>query len=103
MAVDALYVGESKKTVSIIRSLTEQQLGRVCLQVDVGKRFLSHASDLPPAIQPVNSLVTVAQEQLKPTLLRYLDGCYFSDRLEDFLDFWAENPDFQFASRDPRG
>ena len=97
MAVDALYLGDSKKTVSIIRRLSELQLGRVCLQVDAGKRFPNHSRDLPASIQPVNALVTVAQEQLKPTLVRYLDGCYFADRLEDFLDFWSENPDFQFA------
>ena len=97
MAVDALYVGDSKKTLSIIRSLTDQQLGRVCLQVDAGKQISSPVSDLPTSIQPVNSVVTVAQEQLKSTLLRYLDGCYFADHLEDFLDYWAENPDFQFV------
>lgn len=97
MAVDALYVGDAQKSIAIIRELNEKQLGRVCLQIDAGKRLVASQADLPSHIVKVSSVVQVAEKNLETMIARYLDGCFFAETLEGFIDFWSENPDFQFA------
>lgn len=97
MAVDALYVGDAQKSLSIIRELNEKQLGRVCLQIDAGNPLISSQADLPSHIVKVSSVVQITEKNLETTINRYLDGCYFAETLESFIDFWSENPNFQFA------
>ena len=97
MAVDALYVGDPKKSFTIINALNEKKLGRVCLQIDAGLPSAANAIDLPDGIKSVNSVISITQDSLKPTLNQYFDGCYFSDSLERFINFWFDNPDFKFT------
>ena len=97
MAVDALYVGDAQKSLSIIRELNEKQLGRVCLQIDAGNSLISSQADLPSHIAKVSSIVQITEKNLETTINRYLDGCYFAETLQGFVSFWSENPNFQFA------
>ena len=46
---------------------------------------------------PADSVVKVLQEELKPMLGNFLEGCYFCDSLERFIEYWTNNPSFQFS------
>lgn len=97
MAVDALYVGDNKRALSIIRELDAQKLGRVCLQIDKAPNTSVRNEGLPDFMIPADSVVKVLQEELKPMLGNFLEGCYFCESLERFIEYWANNPSFQFS------
>ncbi|MGB0375223.1 MAG: chromosome segregation protein SMC [Opitutales bacterium] len=97
MAVDALYIEDSKKSIRIIRELNEKQLGRVCLQIDASLRQLANQMDIPSHIVKVGSIVQISEKHLESTITKYLEGCYFAETLDGFIDFWTENPNFQFT------
>ena len=97
MAVDALYIEDSKKSIFIIRELSEKQLGRVCLQIDTVNRLVADQEELPSHLEKVSTVVQITEKPLESTITRYLEGCYFAETLDGFIDFWSENPDFQFA------
>ncbi len=97
MAVDALYIGDPKRSLSIINTLNENKFGRVCLQIDAGLPIATNIINLPDGIKSVNSVISISKDALKPTLTQYFDGCYFSESLETFINFWIDNPDFKFT------
>lgn len=97
MAVDALYVGDNKRALSIIRELDAQKLGRVCLQIDKAPNTSVRNEGLPDFMIPADSVVKVLHEELKPMLGNFLEGCYFCESLERFIEYWANNPSFQFS------
>ena len=96
MAVDALYVGDNKRALSIIRELDAQKLGRVCLQIDKAATRSVRNEGLPDFMIPADSVVKVLHDELKPMLGNFLEGCYFCESLERFLEYWTNNPSFQF-------
>lgn len=103
MASEALYIGHSESALGIVGKLTEKQLGRACLQVDLGQSALgssddsaTHSPALADGIATASSLVSVRSGALKAPLQRLLDGCYFADSLEQFITFWRSHPDFSF-------
>ena len=97
MAVDALYVGDNKRALSIIRELDAQKLGRVCLQIDKAPNNSVRNERLPDFMIPADSVVKVLHEELKPMLGNFLEGCYFCESLERFIEYWTNNPSFQFS------
>jgi chromosome segregation protein len=112
MATEALYIGHSEKALTIIGQLDERQLGRACLQVDLGRSQSQHGVDpvtpstppaLPSGIVLALSVVSVRAGGLKAPLQRLLEGCYFADSLTGFIEFWRSQPEFDFqlvATRD---
>lgn len=108
MASEALYIGHSEQALTIIDQLSEKQLGRACLQVDLGQSSDSEsasASSPAPAdgIVAASSVVNVRSGALRAPLQRLLEGCYFADSLAHFIAFWRNHPDFTFqlvATRD---
>ncbi|MDA9317485.1 chromosome segregation protein SMC [Puniceicoccaceae bacterium] len=102
-AADALYVGDSRKALSVIGKLDADFLGRACLQIDITPSSNNWPSELPEGLVAAQSVVSVRHDDLKNPVERLLDGCYFADRLDQFVDFWKANPDFHFllvATRD---
>jgi chromosome segregation protein len=97
MAVDALYIEDGKQTIRIIRELNEKQLGRVCLQIDTSNRLVTNQMEIPSHIVKVSSIVQISEQNLESTITKYLEGCYFAETLDEFINFWTENPDFQFT------
>lgn len=97
MAVDALYVGDNQRALSIVRELGTQKMGRACLQIDKISRSRVMDADLPASIISASSVIKVLQEELKPLLEDYLEGCYFCESLESFIEYWSNNPGFQFS------
>jgi chromosome segregation protein len=97
MAVDALYIEDGKQSIRIIRELNEKQLGRVCLQIDTSNRLVTNQMEIPSHIVKVSSIVQISEQNLESTITKYLEGCYFAETLDEFINFWTENPDFQFT------
>ena len=97
MAVDALYIEDSKQSIGIIRELNQKQLGRVCLQIDATNKLAVNQVETPSHIVKVGSAVQIIEKDLEATITRYLEGCYFAESLDGFIDFWTDNPDFQFT------
>ena len=96
MAVDAIYVGDSKKSLNIIDELSEKKLGRVCLQIESKGTPSKIEINLPKTIKKANSVISVVNPDLKYMISKYLDSCYFVDSMKDFIEFWDNNPDFKF-------
>jgi chromosome segregation protein len=103
-AADALYVGASDKALSVIAKLDTEFLGRACLQIDLAPTTtFSEPVTLPTGIVSALSLVKVRQPDLQSPVDRLLAGCYFASNLQQFIEFWQANPDFDFilvATRD---
>ena len=95
-AADTLYIGDSKKALSIIGKLDAEFLGRVCLQIDLKPTNTATNIELPDRIIAAESVVRVGASDLKGPVNRLLKNCYFADSLEYFIEFWRENPDFDF-------
>lgn len=102
-AADALYLGDSKKALSVIAKLDADFLGRACLQIDLEPAKSSAQADLPAGIIAAQSVVKVRHPELQGPVDRLLGACYFADRLDQFIEFWKANPEFNFflaATRD---
>jgi chromosome segregation protein len=102
-AADALYIGDSDKALSVIGKLDADFLGRACLQIDLTPATPAKNAELPAGLVSAQSLVAVRHPELQSPVDRLLDGCYFADSLQQFIQFWKANPDFNFilvATRD---
>ena len=95
-AADALYIGDSTKTLSVIAKLDADFLGRACLQIDLPPATAGDAIDLPPGLVTARSVVTMRNPDLQSPVERLLTACYFADSLDQFIEFWKANPDFDF-------
>lgn len=95
-AADALYVGDSGKALSVIGKLDADFLGRACLQIDLEPATATANADLPAGLVAAQSVVKVRHDDLQKPVDRLLSGCYFADRLNQFIEFWKANPDFNF-------
>jgi chromosome segregation protein len=105
-AADALALSDFSTAASVAAQLAERQLGRACLQVPAPARNSSSAPELPSAIRPALSAVTLrpGHDALRPLLENLLGGCFLADSLDDFLKFWATHPSFDFwLAATPRG
>jgi chromosome segregation protein len=107
-ASDALALSDFAAAAPVAAQLAERQLGRACLHVPAPARASSSSSSttLPPGIRPALSGVTLrpGHDALRPLLDNLLGGCFLADSLDDFLKFWASNPDFDFyLAATPRG
>ena len=95
-AADALYIGDSHKALSVIGKLDADFLGRACLQIDLTPTNPALIGELPAGIVAAHSVVQVRHADLQGPVDRLLSGCYFADRLDQFIEFWKANADFNF-------
>ncbi|HVU39260.1 MAG TPA: chromosome segregation protein SMC [Opitutales bacterium] len=98
-AADALALADFSSATPVAGRLASGQLGRACLQVPVPPRPKPVAApELPAGIRPALSAVVAREGQagLQPRLENLLGDCYLADSLENFLGFWAANPNFEF-------
>ena len=102
-AADALYIGDSAKALSVIGKLDADFLGRACLQIDLAPGSTVAPADLPAGLVAAQSVVTVQQPELQSPVDRLLASCYFADSLDQFIEFWQANPDFNFLLVATRG
>jgi chromosome segregation protein len=96
-AAEALFIGDSKKALSVVDKLDTDKLGRACLQVDLeaGNSKLPGVK-LPAEIVPAASVVLARDSSLSDAVARLLSNCYFAETLEGFVQFWKAHPEFNF-------
>jgi chromosome segregation protein len=102
-AADTLYIGDSGKALSVLGKLDADVMGRACLQIDLEASAGAVQPELPEGLVPAQSVVKVRQAGLQAPVDRLLGGCYFTDDLETFLDFWKAHPQFNFLLVATRG
>ena len=96
-AMEAISVGDSKKTLSVIAKLDGEKLGRACFQLELESNNNETADvKLPEAVVSVLSAVSVEDKNLKRAIESLLANCYFASTLDAFVQFWEKNPDFRF-------
>lgn len=96
-AMEAISVGDSGKTLSVIAKLDEEKLGRACFQVHREADFVNDSEiQLPGTIVSALSVVRVENESLSKAVGHLLANCYFAENLEAFVRFWEANPGFRF-------
>ena len=89
--MEALFVGDSAKALSVIGKLDAESLGRACLyDVEVSTPRVEC-----PSIRPAASVITVRDDALYASAQRLLAGCYFVENLNDAVEFEA-HPEFNF-------
>ncbi|MDQ8194673.1 chromosome segregation protein SMC [Coraliomargarita sp. SDUM461004] len=106
-AADTLYIGDAQKALAVIGQLDTNFLGRACLQIDLPAATAIPepiaVAELQTGIVTAQSVVTVRDPQLQNAVERLLQGCYFVDRLDLFIEYWQSHPNFSFlfaATRD---
>ena len=96
-AMEAISVGDSGKTLSVIAKLDEEKLGRACFHVHREADFVNDPeAQLPETIVSALSVVSVENESLSKAVGHLLADCYFAENLEAFVRFWEANPGFRF-------
>ncbi|MEO0510303.1 MAG: chromosome segregation protein SMC [Verrucomicrobiota bacterium] len=95
-SVDALYIGDVSKALSVIGKLDSGFLGRACLQVEINGATPAALSELPGGLVTAGSVINARHESVESPIKSLLRDCYFADNLEGFIEFWKANPSFQF-------
>ena len=95
-AMEALFVGDSQKALSVIGRLDAESLGRACLQIDIDAAVGTPKAKLHDHIVPAASVVNVRDDALYGPVQRLLSGCYFAESLESFVEFWKATPELNF-------
>ncbi|RME72140.1 MAG: chromosome segregation protein SMC [Verrucomicrobia bacterium] len=100
-AVEAVVVGDGETACAALSQISEQKLGRACLQFEAPPLRLGAAGAagvaLPEGIRPATSALAVSPEELEMHPAAGLLGAsYIIDDVHAFLRFWRENPGFEF-------
>lgn len=102
-AADTLYIGDSGKALSVLGKLDADVMGRACLQIDMDGSPSEQQPDLPEGLVAAQSVVKVRDTDLQGPVNRLLSGCFFTDHLDRFLEFWKAHPEFNFLLVATRG
>lgn len=97
-AIDAIAVDEVSQVSAITRELAERNLGRACLNVCVPERsiFSKSGVKLPEGMVEAGDVVRSENKATSERLAHLLQGCYFCEHLDEFIDFWQGQPEFEF-------
>lgn len=95
-SVDALYIGDSSKALSVIGKLDSGFLGRACLQVSIDAASANTSAELPQGLVAAGSVIEARHESIDGPIQNLLRDCYFADSLEGFIEYWKANPSFNF-------
>ncbi len=96
-AADTLVIQDNISASAVFRELSRNEYGKASLQIpSVPGAQTGHVTALPEFIAAVKTKVSTSNESLKDALSRFTAHCYFCDTLDHFLDFWKENPAFEF-------
>jgi len=97
-AAEAIVIDEFERAAPLAEALRERQAGRACIQVPMTGAPAPDqpAGALPEGITAAGAVVRAREEKLAPLLRQFLNGCYFAEDLESFLDYIRANPGFDF-------
>lgn len=96
-AIDAIALKEFRQIIDVTTQLEQQDLGRACLNIEIERESNKTQNNLlPEFLKPAGKYALIKDEKLKKRWDQLLEDCYFSDNLEIFLNYWHDNPDFNF-------
>jgi chromosome segregation protein len=95
-SLDALFIDDSAKALSVIAKLDADLLGRACLQVTLGTTPTAEVAQLPQGLVAASSVIHAREESVETPVKNLLRDCYFAETLESFIEFWKAHPDFNF-------
>lgn len=96
-AVDTMVLDDPDTITPIIDRLDDRKLGRVCLQITAPPRFIGESPNSPSWLKPAKDIVRARDLEMQGYLSILLEDCYFCDGIAEFLDYWRENPEFEFV------
>lgn len=96
-AIDAIALEEIAQIIPITQRLVEKELGRACLFVNINKDKKAEAENLPSFLQKASELVKSKDASLSKRWANLLCGCYFTENLNDFIEFWEGQSSFEFS------
>ncbi|QYY36405.1 chromosome segregation protein SMC [Ruficoccus sp. ZRK36] len=95
-SADAIVLRDKSRASEVMAALEERKLGRVCLQVAAPASGTANEG-LPEWLVPAHTVARGRDDSAKELVSNFLEGCYLCESLGQFLDFWAERPDFNFT------
>tara|TARA_Y100000588_G_scaffold356809_1_gene413452 strand:- start:14023 stop:17745 length:3723 start_codon:yes stop_codon:yes gene_type:complete len=95
-AVDTMVLDDPDTITPIIDRLDDRKLGRVCLQITAPPRLIGEIPNFPIWLKPAKDIVRAREPEMQGYLSVLLEDCYFCDEISEFLDYWRENPEFEF-------
>lgn len=96
-AIDVIALEEMGQVIVVTEKLEEKDLGRACLNIEIEKKSKKKGiAKLPEFLKPADEVVYIKEGKFKSRWEQLLEGCYFSENLEEFIEFWQKNPDFDF-------
>ncbi|MCS6242936.1 MAG: chromosome segregation protein SMC [Opitutus sp.] len=95
-AVEAINVADVGTAQKILAQLEVEQIGAAVLQISTLKSEISNVTALPPGLTPATAALVNYDPAHPATAL--LGACYVAENLHAFLDFWRDNPTFQFLA-----
>ncbi len=93
-AVEAVQVADLATAQAILSRLENEKIGGAYLKVPAPESAPAAPVELPAFLRPATSVFT--DDCAGNPLHSVLASCYVADSLEQFLGFWAQQPDFAF-------
>lgn len=96
-AGDGVFFHDIRRIDAVAEKLRGDKMGRASLLFSPpGKAPASVNKDLPSFIRAASSVASSKDPAIAGYLDQYLSGCYLCESLSAFIEFWLENPGFQF-------
>lgn len=97
-AGNGVFLRSSSLVPGVAGALTEKRLGRASLlaRFPGQEEAFKEAEDLPAQLVPVLSVVHSEDSEVQAFIENYLSGCYLTESLESFLEYWQAHPAFSF-------
>lgn len=95
-AVEAIHVADVDTAQKILAQLEADQIGAAVLQISNLKGEFATSTSLPPGLTPATTALVNFNSAHPAAAL--LGACYVAENLHAFLDFWRDNPSFQFLA-----
>lgn len=96
-AMDVIALEEMGQVVLLTQKLEEKDLGRACFNIEIKKKIKKPENgNLPPFLKRAEEVITIKEGKFKTRWERLLEGCYFAENLDEFIEFWQNNPEFDF-------
>ena len=95
-AADAITFPTYELLPRVAASLKEQKLGRAALHFPTPSKDSTAGDTFPSWLVPASKVIRSKDASLQPHIESLLKGCFFCDTVDNFLEFWNQNPNFPF-------
>lgn len=97
-AVDGVVLHDFRRLSPISEKLREDKLGRASLLFNRGEESGGSPVQAPAFLEPAWKAVSSKNPEVELFIQQYLAGCYFTEDLDTFLNYWVEHPEFSFQT-----